>query len=221
MVDIVILLITCEFSVLLMLHSQNGADINATTASGLTPLMIACQRGNISVVNTLLARGADVNIVRPCTTPLQNTRTESALDMFLNGSDLCSKLQYTRYLCCYLLNITLDEDCIYAIMRFTQLGLQTQHLRVALRFIAPRLKEFPSTVSLLSRPDLSKANPYHAAALSVKSTKFFDILQRNGVAGVSSLDEDGLTPLSLACSPGGNKDVAMKLLEYEEGKCDV
>jgi Ankyrin repeats (3 copies) len=39
-----------------------GADVNAKTEYGATPLFFACDRGNIEVVKLLLDAGADVNI---------------------------------------------------------------------------------------------------------------------------------------------------------------
>jgi Ankyrin repeats (3 copies) len=39
-----------------------GADVNAKTEYGATPLFFACDRGNIEIVKLLLDAGADVNI---------------------------------------------------------------------------------------------------------------------------------------------------------------
>jgi RNA polymerase sigma factor (sigma-70 family) len=51
---------------------QRGADINARTAHGHTPLLDAIDRSHISVVTALLEHGADVNIPDDTgTTPLQ------------------------------------------------------------------------------------------------------------------------------------------------------
>ena len=41
---------------------SRGADVNATDNSKLTPLIIACQKGYVDVVNVLLNAGADCNI---------------------------------------------------------------------------------------------------------------------------------------------------------------
>jgi ankyrin repeat protein len=49
-----------------------GADPKATTASGVTPLMLASASGQADAVKTLVARGADVNAAEP-------TRGETAL----------------------------------------------------------------------------------------------------------------------------------------------
>jgi len=40
---------------------DGGADINAKTPSGWTPLHYAARRGHYKVVELLLAKGADVN----------------------------------------------------------------------------------------------------------------------------------------------------------------
>ena len=40
---------------------ENGADVNASDAAGITPLMIAARRGNVEGVAMLLKRGAAVN----------------------------------------------------------------------------------------------------------------------------------------------------------------
>ena len=39
-----------------------GADVNATTNNNVTPLMIACKKGNIDAINVLLHAGADPSI---------------------------------------------------------------------------------------------------------------------------------------------------------------
>jgi ankyrin repeat protein len=39
-----------------------GADVNAKTEYGATPLFFACDRGNVEIVKILLDAGADVNI---------------------------------------------------------------------------------------------------------------------------------------------------------------
>jgi hypothetical protein len=40
---------------------DKGADVNARSPYGATPLFFACDRGSVEVVQVLLARGADVN----------------------------------------------------------------------------------------------------------------------------------------------------------------
>lgn len=40
---------------------DRGADVNARSPYGATPLFFACDRGSVEVVQVLLARGADVN----------------------------------------------------------------------------------------------------------------------------------------------------------------
>jgi len=47
---------------LVRLLLAKGAEINAQTSEGVTPLYIACQRGDKDVVTLLLAKGADVNV---------------------------------------------------------------------------------------------------------------------------------------------------------------
>ena len=42
---------------------ENGADVNATDMNSTTALMLACQEGNMEVINVLLNAGADINIV--------------------------------------------------------------------------------------------------------------------------------------------------------------
>ncbi len=39
-----------------------GADVNAKTQYGATPLSYACDRGNFEIVKLLLERGANVNV---------------------------------------------------------------------------------------------------------------------------------------------------------------
>ena len=41
---------------------DHGADVNAKNNANLTPLMIACEKGNIDTINVLLNAGADTNI---------------------------------------------------------------------------------------------------------------------------------------------------------------
>jgi hypothetical protein len=43
----------------------NGADVNAKTGRGLTPLRHAAFKGHKDVVELLLANGPDVNLPRP------------------------------------------------------------------------------------------------------------------------------------------------------------
>jgi ankyrin repeat protein len=40
---------------------EAGADINATTHRGATPLYVASQKGHVSIVEYLLEHGANVN----------------------------------------------------------------------------------------------------------------------------------------------------------------
>src|SRR5690242_1443895 len=39
-----------------------GADVNAKSPYGATPLFFACDRGNLEIVKLLLDRGAEVNV---------------------------------------------------------------------------------------------------------------------------------------------------------------
>ncbi len=41
---------------------DQGADVNAKSNYGATPLFFACDRGNVEIVKLLLERGADVNV---------------------------------------------------------------------------------------------------------------------------------------------------------------
>jgi hypothetical protein len=41
---------------------DQGADVNAKSPYGATPLFFACDRGNVEIVKILLERGADVNV---------------------------------------------------------------------------------------------------------------------------------------------------------------
>jgi ankyrin len=55
-----------------------GADVNATSVSGDTPLLLACHWGNQDVALALIKRGADVNArdAQDLATPLQIARRE-------------------------------------------------------------------------------------------------------------------------------------------------
>eukprot|EP00758_Cryptobia_borreli_P002407 Tbor_TRINITY_DN3007_c0_g1::TRINITY_DN3007_c0_g1_i1::g.17358::m.17358/K20032/ZDHHC13_17, HIP14; palmitoyltransferase ZDHHC13/17 len=50
------------YDVLVKFLLDNGASVNVQDSSGQTPLMWACQRGNIKAAEVLLAHGADMNI---------------------------------------------------------------------------------------------------------------------------------------------------------------
>lgn len=66
-----------QASAIITLLLQSGADVNAVTHMGVTPLMNAVEADNTSAVRILLQRGADPRI--------QNIKGRTALDIALDG----------------------------------------------------------------------------------------------------------------------------------------
>lgn len=66
-----------QASAIITVLLQSGADVNAVTHMGVTPLMNAVEADNTSAVRILLQRGADPRI--------QNIKGRTALDIALNG----------------------------------------------------------------------------------------------------------------------------------------
>lgn len=65
-------------SAIITILLQNGADANAVTHMGITPLMNAVEADNTSAVKILLQYGADPRI--------QNIRGKTALDLAIDGA---------------------------------------------------------------------------------------------------------------------------------------
>jgi ankyrin repeat protein len=71
----------------------SGADVNKTSATGITPLLIASQNGHLEVVKALLAAGADANKAKDTgATPLliasQNGHLEVVKALLAAGADV-------------------------------------------------------------------------------------------------------------------------------------
>ncbi|HPS59152.1 MAG TPA: ankyrin repeat domain-containing protein [Spirochaetota bacterium] len=66
-----------QVSAIITILLQNGADVNAVTHLGVTPLMNAVEADNTAAVKILLQHGADPRI--------RNIKGETALDLAVNG----------------------------------------------------------------------------------------------------------------------------------------
>ena len=64
---------------------ENGADINAKTAHGFTPLLYAAKRGDHSIIELLAVNGADIDMKdKAGLTPLMHLARNGYIDMVSN-----------------------------------------------------------------------------------------------------------------------------------------
>ena len=64
---------------------ENGADIDAKTAHGFTPLLYASKNGHHSIIELLVVNGADVDIKdKAGLTPLMHLARNGYIDMVFN-----------------------------------------------------------------------------------------------------------------------------------------
>lgn len=81
---------------------QSGdVDINAKDANGLTALGLACKRGSMKIVKTLIAAGADMESIevandRPLHMALINRNEDLAIHLIEQGVDICATGSYDR-----------------------------------------------------------------------------------------------------------------------------
>ena len=80
---------------------RKGANPNATTSSGITPLMYAVQNGNYFICKKLISSGADVNntnknLVPPLNNAIMNSDTGIVLLLLENGANP-NTIDYVNY----------------------------------------------------------------------------------------------------------------------------
>ena len=165
---------------------NRGADVNAKTEEGATPLMYACQNGFPDVVDTLIRKGADVN------TAPYNGMTALISVSKTGDYEIASILVHAGASV-----DTTDENGLSALMYASAYN-------------------FPDIVELclengadINQKDWLGNNPLIMAAYygSFESAK---LLLKKG-ADVNSSDNAGFTPLHIACQQG-DYDLAWLLL---------
>lgn len=149
---------------------RSGADINAQDRKGNTPLHMACQRINESVVETLLRSGADVRVV--------NDEGRTPLHVVANLPNI-----YRR-----------DVIVVKALLaNFTDKGSDeksSQHL-------ADHAKG-DNLVSLVNKQDHKGNTALHLATAQENLDLVGLLLERDANVGVQN--SDGITALNVACS---------------------
>ena len=66
---------------------DSGAAINSQNNRGQTPLLVACDRGNLEIVDLLLAAGAQMQLVQAPTLPVDETTYAFDIDEMLAASE--------------------------------------------------------------------------------------------------------------------------------------
>ena len=170
---------------------KHGAAIEAVNKFGVTPLLLAFQKGNKAAVVALLAKGASLSSVDH----VGNTALHHAAISKNNQADL--------------VNMLLKHGA--SIEAGDKVGITPLHMAVA-------HANKPAVVALLSRgaslatqDSVGDTALHHAARVENNQTDLVNMLLKHG-ASIEAGNESGITPLLVAFQ-AGNEPAAVALLE--------
>jgi len=156
---------------------KKGADVNAKTTDGVTPLMYATQNNNLEIVKTLVYNGAVINFAPDngrCAliTAVINNNLDIADYLVQNGAKINSK----------------DDYSISSLIYASAYGYY---------YIADMLLYYGADISQISNDGTNAL-----MIASMKGNTNIDSLIITKGAEINSKDIDGFTPLMLACQEG-------------------
>jgi ankyrin repeat protein len=175
---------------------QEGADLNALTGTGETPLKLASAKGHLEIVKVLLGLGSDVNY---CPGDQINSYTETALCAAVRGGHL----EVVSALIKAGARPQSPSSCLFQPLN--------QAARLGLVNIVEELIRAGASLSLL---DGFGETPLHTSVKS-GSANVIRLLLMAG-ANVNALDSSGMTPLHLAvqCLNDKVSSVLFELLKW-------
>ncbi|KAK5651425.1 hypothetical protein OQA88_12513 [Cercophora sp. LCS_1] len=125
------------------LLAELGCPLNST-AGDLSPLMLACQRGERDIVSLLAQRGASTNEALPNSRPFP-----PAMDFFWEGEFYEEKLQKLPFFTSLRLALVFkNSNCAITLLRYSAKPLGGE-MRLVVGIIYPSFKDYPHLVSAL------------------------------------------------------------------------
>jgi uncharacterized protein len=182
-----ILAVDKEDTISIKLLLDRGANVNSTTVEGVTPLMYACESGNLDIVKLLVERGADLNKI-PYTGP-------SALI----AATKKNFYEIAEYLVGKKANLNIRDDEGITAVNYAAAFNNYDVMDMLIFYGAD-----------MNLPDSKGNTPLISAAYN-NSIEAADLLLQNG-ALPDSTDRNGFTALMVAIQRG-NTDMAYLLID--------
>lgn len=176
-----------QIEIVEFLCSISDCDLNIRDIKKKTPLYIACERSNNTIVQLLISHGADFRAITP------NNISLISVSVIQKNPDLCQYLCNVKDIDIFFMNKNSWSPAHYA----AQLGDV-----ILLEFFHDILAES------IFQPNRDGRTPLHIAAMwnQLKIIQFFNELN----ADFNVMDNDGNTPLHLA-TKRGNVQIAQYL----------
>ncbi|KAI6181053.1 KH domain-containing protein [Aphelenchoides besseyi] len=172
---------------------EKNADINYFSKEGRTPLMEAAKQGHLTVIESLVNRGADVNIISPT-----NDATALSLACLFGRADV------TQYLLEHGANPEVSlKDSVSCIIEASRNG-NTDCARIVLDYIGVKGKEAAAQAAV------GKKKPTNGTINDVSTAKAAEISQRPKIKPVSKLHSQQREPVTQTIGTISVQHVASK-----------
>ena len=199
---------------------ENGADINTTNKEGQTPLLAACEQGNIEIATLLMKNGAQINATNKGERPLLNLacakgNIEIVTLLIENGADINKVDVDGRSPLILACRNGITEVAKLLIKQGAEFQQVNREGETPLLAACEQGNIEIATLLIKNGAQINATNkggrPLLNLACAKGNIEIVTLLIENG-ADLNTTNKEGLTPLLAACY-NGNREVAALLIE--------